>query len=322
MPMLTFLEQAYESRENESVLECLTRQGVTVPHSCKSGICQSCMMRAVRGAPPAEAQKGLRESQQAQGYFLACSCVPKVDMEVTLDAPELFLVPATVQSLVGLSSKIARLRLHTTQPMEYRPGQFVNVRRDDGLIRSYSLASVPQQDNYLELHVQRSPQGQMSGWIHGQLKEGDTVQVSTPRGECYYRPNALDQPLLLVGTGSGLAPLYGVIRDALRLGHRGPLWLFHGSRKREGLYLVNELHALANAHSNFNYVPCVSGEPGVDGYVSARADAAAIQQHPDLKSWRVFLCGHPDMVKTAKRNVYLAGAALRDIQADAFLSAH
>ena len=322
MPMLTFLEQAYESRENESVLECLTRQGVTVPHSCKSGICQSCMMRAVRGAPPAEAQKGLRESQQAQGYFLACSCVPKVDMEVTLDAPELFLVPATVQSLVGLSSKIARLRLHTTQPMEYRPGQFVNVRRDDGLIRSYSLASVPQQDNYLELHVQRSPQGQMSGWIHDQLKEGDTVQVSTPRGECYYRPNALDQPLLLVGTGSGLAPLYGVIRDALRLGHRGPLWLFHGSRKREGLYLVNELHALANAHSNFNYVPCVSGEPGVDGYVSARADAAAIQQHPDLKSWRVFLCGHPDMVKTAKRNVYLAGAALRDIQADAFLSAH
>ncbi len=322
MPRLTFAAQVYESHENESVLECLTRQGVTVSHSCKSGVCQSCMMRAVRGAPPAEAQKGLRESQQEQGYFLACSCVPQVDMEVTLDAPELFLVPATVQSLVSISSKIARVRLHATQPIEYRPGQFVNVRRADGLIRSYSLASVPQQDNYLELHVQRSPHGQMSSWIHDQLKEGDTVQVSTPRGECYYRPDALDQPLLFVGTGSGLAPLYGLIRDALRIGHRGPLWLFHGSRKREGLYLVNELRELASVHSNFNYVPCVSGEPGVDDYVSARADAAALQQHPDLKSWRVFLCGHPDMVKTAKRNVYLAGAALRDIQADAFLSAH
>jgi hypothetical protein len=36
----------------------------------------------------------------------------------------------------------------------------------------------------------------------------------------------------------------------------------------------------------------------------------------------VFLCGHPDMVKSSKRNAFLAGAALRDIQADAFLSAH
>jgi len=322
MPRLTFEAHGYELRENESVLECLTRHGVTVPHSCKSGICQSCMMRAVHGVPTAEAIKGLKQTQQADGYFLACSCVPQVDMEVTLDAPELFLVPATVQSLVKLNSKITRVRLQPAQPIDYRPGQFVNVRRDDGLIRSYSLASVPQQDDYLELHVQRNAGGQMSGWIHDQLKAGDTLQVSTPRGECYYRPGALDLPLLLIGTGSGLAPLYGVIRDALRSGHRGPVWLFHGSRARNGLYLVDELQALAERHKNFRYVRCLSGEPEVDGFVSARADAAALQQHPNLKNWRVFLCGHPDMVKASKRNAFLAGAALRDIQADAFISAH
>lgn len=322
MPRLTFEARSYALRENESVLECLTRHGVTVPHSCKSGICQSCMMRSVQGAPPAEAQKGLKESLQAEGYFLSCSCVPQVDMEVTLSAPELFLVPVTVQSLVRLNGKIARLRLQPSQSIEYHPGQFVNLRRDDGLIRSYSLASVPQQDGYLELHVQRTTHGQMSGWIYEQLKAGDTLQVSTPHGECYYRPAALEQALLLVGTGSGLAPLYGVIRDALHSGHRGPIWLFHGSRTRTGLYLVDELRALADAHNNFRYVPCLSGEPELDGIISARADAAALQQHPNLKSWRVFLCGHPDMVKTAKRNAFLAGAALHDIQADAFVSAH
>ena len=322
MPRLTFEAHGYELRENESVLECLTRHGVTVPHSCKSGICQSCMMRAVHGVPTAEAIKGLKQTQQADGYFLACSCVPQVDMEVTLDAPELFLVPATVQSLVKLNSKITRVRLQAAQPIDYRPGQFVNVRRDDGLIRSYSLASVPQQDDYLELHMQRNAGGQMSGWIHDQLKAGDTLQVSTPRGECYYRPDALDLPLLLIGTGSGLAPLYGVIRDALRSGHRGPVWLFHGSRARSGLYLVDELQALAESHKNFRYVRCLSGEPDIDGTIFARADAAALQQHPNLKTWRVFLCGHPDMVKASKRNAFLAGAALRDIQSDAFISAH
>lgn len=321
MPKLTFEACSYELRENESVLECLMRQGVAIPHSCKSGICQSCMMRALRDAPPAEAQKGLKKSQQAEGYFLACSCVPQVDMEVTLDAPELFLVPATVQSVVKLNSNIARLRLQTAQPFEYRPGQFVNVRRGDGLIRSYSLASVPQ-DGYLEFHVQRNADGQMSPWIHDQLKDGDALQVSTPHGECYYRPDALDQSLLLVGTGCGLAPLYGVIRDALHSGHRGPVWLFHGSRVRNGLYLVEELRELADTHKNFRYVACLSGEPGVDGTISARAGAAALQQHPNLKSWRVFLCGHPDMVKMAKRDAFMAGAALCDIQSDAFVSAH
>ncbi|MBI3777167.1 MAG: 2Fe-2S iron-sulfur cluster binding domain-containing protein [Gammaproteobacteria bacterium] len=322
MPSLTFEARSYALRDNESVLECLTRHGVTVPHSCKSGICQSCMMRSVQGAPPAEAQKGLKEAQQAEGYFLSCSCVPQLDMEVTLDAPELFLVPVTVQSLVRWNGKVARLRLQPSQSLDYRPGQFVNLRRPDGLIRSYSLASVPQHDNYLELHVQRSSGGQMSEWIHDQLNAGDSLHVSTPHGECYYRPDALEQPLLLVGTGTGLAPLYGVIRDALRSGHRGPIWLFHGSRTGTGLYLVDELRALAGAHKNFRYVPCLSGEPELDGIISARADAAAMQQHSNLKGWRVFLCGHPDMVKTAKRNAFLAGAALRDIQADAFVSTH
>lgn len=243
-------------------------------------------------------------------------------MEVTLEAPGLSLMPATVQSLVRLNEKIARLRLRTDQSVEYRAGQFVNVRRADGLIRSYSLASVPQQHDYLELHVQHNDGGRMSGWIHDRLKKGDTLQVSTPRGECYYRADSPDQPLLLIGTGSGLAPLYGVIRDALHSGHRGPIWLYHGSRMHSGLYLVDELRALAGMHQNFYYVPCLSGESGIDGIISSRADAAALQQHPKLKDWRVFLCGHPAMVMSAKRSAYLAGATLNDIHSDAFVSAH
>lgn len=322
MLTLTFDERRYSLNDGETVLDCLTRNAVQVPNSCKSGICQSCMMRCVQGEVPAEAQKGLKDSQRAEGYFLACVCVPQVDIEVTLNAPDLFLMPVTVESLSSLNENIARLRLRTAQPIEYRAGQFVNLRRGDGLIRSYSLASIPQHDAYLELHVQRNNGGQMSGWIHAQLKEGDTLQVSMPRGECYYRPDMPEQPLLLIGTGSGLAPLYGVIRDALQSGHRGPVWLFHGSRRRNGLYLTDELRELAAVHNNFFYVPCLSGETGIDGYVSSRADAAALRQHPNLKNWRVFLCGHPEMVKLAKRNVFLAGAALRDIQSDAFISAH
>lgn len=318
MPKLAYDGAAYERAESETVLDALTRHGVAVPHSCRSGICQSCMMRAVRDDPPADAQKGLKDTLKAQRYFLACSCTPPGDFEATSEAPELFRIPARVLSVDKLSRKIARVRLDYAQPFDYRPGQFLNVYRDDGLIRSYSIASVPQVESYIELHVQRNDSGRMSPWIHDELKAGADLHISSALGECFYRPGKSEQPLLLVGTGSGLAPLYGVVRDALRHGHAAPIWLFHGSRTHDGLYLVDELRSLARDVPNFNYVPCLSGEPDLDGFISMRANDAALQQHTNLKNWRVFLCGQPDMVNLTKKKTFLAGASLSEIHADAF----
>ncbi len=322
MPTLTFDGTSYERADAETVLDCLTRQGVAVPHSCRSGICQSCMMRAVKNDPPAEAQKGLKDTLKEQKYFLACSCTPAGDFEATSEAPELFRVPARVLSVEKLGRKIARVRLDYAKPFEYRPGQFLNLYRADGLIRSYSIASLPQVESFIELHVQRNDSGRMSPWIHDEMKAGDDVQISTPLGECFYRPGKGEQPMLLVGTGSGLAPLYGVVRDALRQGHAAPVWLFHGSRTHDGLYFVDELRDLERDYSNFNYMPCLSGEPDREGFISMRANDAALRQHAHLKNWRVFLCGHPEMVNATKRKAFLAGASLSDIHADAFVISH
>lgn len=319
MPKLIFDGTAYNRADAETVLDCLLRHDVAVPHSCRTGICQSCMMRAVNDDPPAEAQKGLKQTLKEQKYFLACSCTPAGDFEATSEAPEMFHVPARVLSVDKLGGKIARVRLDYPRPFEYRPGQFLNLHRDDGLIRSYSIASIPQLESFIELHVQRNAGGRMSPWIHDEMKAGDAVRIGTPLGECFYRPGKSEQPLLLVGTGSGLAPLYGVVRDALRCGHAAPIWLFHGSRTQDGLYLMDELRHLARDYANFNYVPCLSGEPDRDGFISMRANDAALQQHINLKHWRVFLCGHPDMVNATKKKSFLAGASLNEIHADAFV---
>lgn len=320
MPTLTFESNHYPREPQESVLDCLTRHGVKVPHSCKSGVCQSCLMRAVKTEPPAAAQRGLKDSLKQQHYFLACACTPEGDFAATLSGPELIRLPARVVAIEKLTRRIARVRLDHADAFEYRAGQFLNLSRGDGLTRSYSIASLPYTDDYLELHVARLDGGCMSSWIHDELRTGDEIAVSTPLGECCYRPDHPDQPLLLVGTGCGLAPLYGVVRDALHHGHRGPIWLYHGSRDRDGLYLVEELRALAREHDNFNYVPCMdSPAPGEEDFTPQRAHEAALSRHRDMKGWRIFLCGHPEMVKQTKMKSYLAGAALTDIHADPFL---
>ncbi|MCX7187625.1 MAG: oxygenase, partial [Proteobacteria bacterium] len=89
-------------------------------------------------------------------------------------------------------------------------------------------------------------------------------------------------------------------------------------RHRGGLYLEAELAQLMGRHKNFNYVPCTSGDEPAAGYLPGRALDMALARHQDLGGWRVYLCGNPDMVNSAKRKTFFAGASLKDIHADPF----
>ena len=107
------------------------------------------------------------------------------------------------------------------------------------------------------------------------LREGDTIEVAGPFGNCFYTSGSADASLLLIGTGSGLAPLYGIVTDALYHGHTGPIRLYHGSWKPEGLYLVDRLRQLSAEHPNFVYVPCVDADAR-PGYREGRADLSRL----------------------------------------------
>lgn len=277
-------------------------------------------MRAVNQTPPSEAQKGLRESLRERNFFLSCQCKPGEDMEVALPSDDdMPLFAAEVVGKKPLSDFMIQVQLSCNPPLPYKAGQFINLRRD-GLMRSYSLASSPNTDDILELHVQRVRNGLMSGWIHDEMAIGDALQIQGPFGDCVYTPGNPQQPLLLIGTGSGLAPLWGILKDAFHHGHSGPIHLFHGSRNHDGLYLTDELRALSKRHNNLSYTPCLSGESstGDQTITASRANAVALATHPKLKDWKVYLCGNADMVKSTKKQAFLAGASLKDIHADPF----
>ena len=317
MPKVTYGGQSYECG-GLSVLDCLTAQGVPVPSSCRSGSCQTCMMRAVKGSVPEKAQAGLKPTLAAQNYFLACSCHPEEDIEVALPEAGMGKLEAKVSSVEYLNADILGIKLQPSKPLEYRAGQFINFFRDATTSRSYSLASVPALDDELFLNVRKVPGGLVSGWIFNNLKAGDTITISEATGDCFYVPGKPDQNILLIGTGSGLAPLYGIIRDALRNGHTGRISLYHGSYNADGFYLVDELKQLALDHATFSYTPCVSEGEAHNGYAQGMVLDVALAAHPNLSGWRVFLCGNPDMVNAAKRETFFAGASMNDIFADPF----
>ncbi len=307
----------YDLLPSETVLDVLLRHGVDAPYSCRKGSCFSCMLRATSGELPPGAQDGLRDTLREQGYFLACRCMPSADLEVAAPDDSAIYTRAEVAEIERLAPAIVRVRLAPVAPLDYHAGQFVNLRRADGVVRSYSLASVPARDPLLEIHVKRFAGGEMSNWIHDQMRPGDSLDIQGPNGACFYLAGEPDRKMLLVGNGSGLAPLIGIARDALAGGHRGSVHLYHGTRQPSGLYLRETLEAMAARHANFHYHPCLSGH-SPEAARAGRAETVALADHPDLKGWRVYLCGHPLMVDGARKAAYLAGAALGDINADAF----
>jgi NAD(P)H-flavin reductase len=206
----------------------------------------------------------------------------------------------------------------TRHPLYYHAGQFVNLRRADGLVRSYSLASVPRHDQHLEVHVKRLQNGRMSNWICDELQVDDALDLSGPHGECFYVPGNSDQAVLLIGTGTELAPLLGIVRDALGSGHQGPVHLYHGSHEHTGLYAMDLLQSLVEQYPHFHYTPCVSGPSGPTPMRAGRADDNAFADLPNLRGWRVFLCGNPLMVRSARKKAYLAGVDMAEIYVDPF----
>ncbi len=319
MAKIRFDGHSYACGAQQSVLDVLTAHGASVPSSCRNGICQTCLLQAVEGVPPHASQHGLKDTLKQQNYFLACACYPESDLSVALPDQIQTRIKATVRGIDALNSDIVRVRLSCPVAFDYRPGQYTNLFRDATLLRSYSLASVPGSDADLHLHVRRLSQGRVSNWIHDELRAGDELDISTAMGDCFYVPGDNEQGLLLIGTGCGLAPLYGILRDALQRGHRGSIKLYHGSSSVQELYLVDELRELAAQHDNFVYTPCVSGADVPPGFAPGRATHVALADTPELTGWRAYLCGHPDMVATTKKQVFLAGASMRDIYADSFV---
>ncbi|MGJ0393733.1 MAG: 2Fe-2S iron-sulfur cluster-binding protein [Methylocystis sp.] len=314
MAALSYKDRPVETAPGETVLDALLRAGVETPYSCRAGQCQTCMLRATEGKPPEESQIGLTEAQKVQGFFLPCICHPAAPMAIVPPDDAGARKEAAIREIEPLAEDIVRLRIEADN-LTYRPGQFLELIAGPDLSRHYSLASHPEEDDFLEMHVRLHPNGRMSGRLRDGLRPGDKLHVAGPRGTCFYEGVDRDQPLTLIGAGTGLAPLYGVLRDALRQGHRGPIRLYHGARSGSGLYLADELQAFAKAHGHFDYIPAA---------LNAGGDVAALALEAETSraaASAFFLCGGDNLVKRLKRDLFMAGASLKAIRADVFTPA-
>ncbi|MEW6169245.1 MAG: NAD(P)H-flavin reductase [Pseudomonadota bacterium] len=208
------------------------------------------------------------------------------------------------------------LQLPADSPFRYRPGQYIDLLLDDGRRRSFSIANAPD-GGALELHVRVRPGGQFGRWAAQEMPEHAQLRFEGPLGGFHLRDDRR-QPILLVGGGTGIAPLQAMLEDLLRRGDPRPLHLFWGVRTQRDLYLHERLQQWAQAHRQLHYLPVLS-EPDPD-WTGARGfvHEAVLHRLPSLRGFDAYLSGPPAMIEAGRSALVAAGLDPQRLFYDAF----
>ncbi len=307
MPELCCAGQCWTVEADANLLDALNLAGHRVPYSCRAGSCHACMVLCTEGEPEDARPDALPSDQRAAGWRLACQCRVRERLTVRVYDPEREGIPASVRSVDWPASDIARLRLQPQRPFRYDAGQHVLLWTDQGIARPYSLASLPGEDAWLEFHVDCRNPGAFADTVR-RLGPGDILRLGNLHGGAlHYDPLWQGLPLLLMASGTGLAPLWAILREALRQGHGAQIRLVHLG----GAYMDDALNALAWHHPQLDVERVEEGQ--------GQQWLSALQ--PASRRTIALLCGGEGFVQAATRRLFMAGLPRGQILSDSFVSA-
>lgn len=206
----------------------------------------------------------------------------------------------------------------------HRAGQHVDVRltAPDGYQaqRSYSISSAPGAG--LQLLIDRIEDGEVSPFFHDVAAVGDTIELRGPLGGHFVWQPADGGPLLLVGGGSGLAPLVAMTR-AWAAAPEVPVLMLASARTWSDVPWADELAALEARHAGrLRFVAAITrAQPGRAQDIGQRWDAARIGA--ELQRWgtlprHAFVCGANPFVETVAQALLAAGVPAPAIRTERY----
>ncbi len=314
---------AFESDGKGSILESALASKAFLPYSCKTGRCNTCKCRVLKGETrPLFPETGLSEAEIADGWILSCVRSAVSDLELactavpTVPLPEVKILPCRIHALNLVAPDVLQvfLRLPPNVHLDYLPGQHLEVIGAEGLTRVYSIANAP--GNSLELHIRRVADGQMSRYWFETAKPNDLLRIRGPMGTFFLREIS-GYDLVFFATGTGIAPIKAILEQYLKNNSGDTartVTVFWGGRTERDLYF--DPSALDPA---IRYVPVLSRATpdwqGCRGYVQE----AFMREHPDLTRALVYACGGDAMIKSARDRLLRAGLPEGRFFSDAFV---
>lgn len=324
-------DREFDTVGRETVLDAALRAGLTMPHRCLGGNCSECRARLLEGevSYPNGRPLGLADAETADGLVLLCQAHARTDLVLETFEPgmagalQVKRLPSRVERIERLSHDVMGLylRLPPAESFDFKPGQYLDVLLPKGRRRSFSIASPPHDARPLELHVRRAPGGEFSEQVFAEDMRGAVLHLEGPLGRSIYRETASREapPMLLIGGGTGIAPLKSILRHVLENGLPRRMTLYWGVRTERDLYAHAFLEEAARHDAaRLRYVPVLS-EPspaweGRRGLVH-EAVLADIDRPADHE---IHVSGPPQMIDAVRRELTKRGVPESAMSFDSF----
>jgi CDP-4-dehydro-6-deoxyglucose reductase len=307
----------FEGDSDKTILDSALEAGIALEHSCKTGTCGVCEAKIISSEDNEFDERGL----------LTCQTMPSCDL--TLHAkyfPELARIkclttPAKVNSILYMSEDIIalELRLPLKVKFDFLPGQYIDLKYQ-GITRSYSIASIPNGKNTIELHFKRVLGGKMSENIFLPIKKDQLLQVEGPKGTFFFH-NKKTGPIVFIATGTGFAPVKAMVSQLIQDQQLDrPIYIYWGNRSSDLFY---DEQVLLNWSERFDSIKaklCLSKAEdkwvGRIGYVQN----CVIEDELSLCDAEVYACGSLEMIDSAKNLLIGVGLDRDSFYSDAFVA--
>jgi ferredoxin-NADP reductase len=192
------------------------------------------------------------------------------------------------------TARASRLVLDPPDWPGHQPGQHLDVRltAPDGYTaqRSYSIASAPEAP-YVELIVDRLPDGEVSPYLTQELRPGDDLEVRGPFGGWFVWHVGLGGPLQLVAGGSGVVPFLAMLDHHRAAASDVPVRLLYSARSLAEVFRRERL-AEPDRDVRVDLALTRDAPPGWTGE-TGRVDGAVLGRltFPPEAEPQVFVCG-------------------------------
>lgn len=325
-------EKDVEVAGGRPLLFTLMDEGIFIPSACGGrGTCSYCKVKVLEGGGPVlPTEKPFLDQNELTGN-VRLSCQVKVRNDIKIEIPEeLFLVKemkAKITKMETLTPAIRGVRLDLVQGGEefsFKPGQYVQLQAPkyeltkEPDFRAFSLASSPGDPAHIQLMITKAPEGMVSIYVHDYLNVGDEVFIRGPFGDFFYHDS--DRGILMIATGSGLAPIKSILHYMLEHGIKRPTRLFFGANTRDDLLYHEWLQELENSALNFKYFPILSKPDPQDEWEGETGLITALVEKYVEQNERIdgYICGSPLVVNFCEKALIAKGVPKESIYYDAF----
>ncbi|MGP3593456.1 NAD(P)H-flavin reductase [Vagococcus sp. WN89Y] len=209
------------------------------------------------------------------------------------------ILSCKVTSVDAITDTVYRVRLVPEADFSFRAGQYLMVVMDERDKRPFSMASTPDQHDYIELHIGASELNLYAMAVMDRILKDREIVIDIPHGDAWLREDD-DRPMILIAGGTGFSYVRSILLTSLAQNPDRDITIYWGGREEKHLYDLAELEALTVTHKNLRIVPVVE-QPEEDWRGrTGTVLAAVLQDYGSLADQDIYIAGRFEMAKIAR----------------------